>query len=179
MNPKIQLEADADGSATSSGWSSSIGPLTMISGVARGFCVGTSTLSMAVGAGVEDRVVEVVGRRVGDAVRWAVGAGVGATEGFGVGLGCCVGGGPPDGVGHSPKSSSKGLVQSAWTGACVSANAPNNTRATATSRPRRVIRDVLYVVGAAEATAHVRKRSGHWLPVDTTCTVRSRRNWRK
>lgn len=86
MKPKIQLEADADGSATSSGWSSAIGPSTMISGVASGFCVGTSTSSMAVGAGVVDRVVDVVGRRVGEAVCWVVGAGVGVA-GFGVGVG--------------------------------------------------------------------------------------------
>lgn len=91
MKPKIQLEAEADGSTTSRDSSSVIGPSTMISGVAWGSVVGTSTLSMgAAGAGVLV-VVPVVGRRVaaGGCVGAVVGAGVGEglTVGRGVGVG--------------------------------------------------------------------------------------------
>lgn len=95
MNPKIQLDAEADGSAMSRG-SSETGPSTVMMGVPAGSLEGTSTLSMTVGA----EVVRVTGRRVGVAVRGAaVTAGVGVA-GFGVGV--FVGFGVPgDGQGRS------------------------------------------------------------------------------
>jgi hypothetical protein len=107
MKPKIQLEAEADGSATSRGSSSEIGPSTMISGVPAGSLVGTSTLSMAVGAGVVRLVllVPVNGLRL-------LGGCVGAAVGAGDEVGLAVGGGvlgpglPGAGV---PRHSGQGL----------------------------------------------------------------------
>jgi hypothetical protein len=115
--------------------------------------VGTSTLSMAVGAGVETlppvtgRLVET-GRRVGVAVCALVGAGVEDA------LGVVLGWGPPEGCGHVPKSGSNGLLQSARAaGIQARTNVPRTTKMTAPSRPRRVIRVVAYGLGEYQATA--------------------------
>lgn len=141
MKPKIQLEAEALGSATSSGWSSEIGPSTMISGVPSGSSVGTSMLSMDEGAA--GRLVDrpgTKGLRVGFGPGLVVGASVGATVGVGSGLvvGLAV-------WHHSRFSPSMGEgfgIGSQWS-ACDEAdarkNAPSSRVMTAASRPRRLI----------------------------------------
>ncbi len=85
MNPKIQLEAEADGSATSRAPSSAIGPSTTISGVTLGSAEGTSTSA----------TVALVGRGVLRVMagRLVAGGGVGAVVGAGVAVGAGVGSG--------------------------------------------------------------------------------------
>ncbi len=85
MNPKIQLDADADGVATSRFSSSVTGPSTRISGDMSGSTEGTSTLSIAVGTGVVRFTGP--GRWVGEAVRGGVVAGAGVTLAVGLGRG--------------------------------------------------------------------------------------------
>ncbi len=134
MNPKIQLDADAEFCAFSVCVLSPGSVCVSMTVVAAGAGLVTST-GKAVGSGVVLSTFCVL--FAGGGTKWCVGAGVDGFEvgfvvAFGVGAIVFTGVGPGGDVGQCPKSGSIGFVQSAW--AMPGANVTSATMATTSKR---------------------------------------------